>query len=62
MASWAELAQQTPELAAFGKARFQSGMTYLRTLRADGSPRLHPVAPTLGEQLCLFMEPTSPKG
>jgi len=62
MASWQEFAQQAPELAAFGDLRFQSGVAYLGTLRPDGGPRVHPVTPILGEQLYLFMEPTSPKG
>jgi hypothetical protein len=62
MTSWMEFAQQAPEIAAFGKARFQSGVAYLGTLRTDGSPRVHPVTPIIGEQLFLFMEPTSPKG
>lgn len=62
MTSWIEFAQQAPELAAFGKARFGSEVAYLGTLRADGGPRVHPVTPIVGEQLFLFMEPTSPKG
>jgi hypothetical protein len=62
MTSWAEFARQAPELAAFGKSRFQSGVAYLGTIRADGGPRVHPVTPIIGEQLYLFMEPTSPKG
>jgi len=62
MKSWAEFAEQAPELAAFGEDRFHSGVAYLGTLRADGGPRVHPVTPILGEQLFLFMEPTSPKG
>jgi hypothetical protein len=62
MTSWKEFAQQAPEFAEFGKARFQSGVAYLGTLRPDGSPRVHPVTPIIGEQLFLFMEPTSPKG
>jgi hypothetical protein len=62
MTSWKEFAQQAPEFAAFGKVRFQSGVAYLGTLRPDGSPRVHPVTPIIGEQLFLFMEPTSPKG
>ena len=62
MASWAEFKRQAPELAAFGETRFASHVAYLGTLRADGSPRVHPVTPILGEQLFLFMEPTSPKG
>ncbi|MBN2500124.1 MAG: pyridoxamine 5'-phosphate oxidase family protein [Anaerolineales bacterium] len=62
MTSWQEFATQAPVLADFGKTRFQSGVAYLGTLRADGGPRVHPVTPILGEQLFLFMEPTSPKG
>src|SRR3954465_1973940 len=62
MTSWTEFAQQVPEFAAFGKARFQSGVAYLGTIREDGGPRVHPVTPIIGEQLFLFMEPTSPKG
>lgn len=62
MTSWKESEQQAPEFAEFGKARFQSGVAYLGTLRPDGSPRVHPVTPIIGEQLFLFMEPTSPKG
>ncbi len=62
MTSWQEFAQRAPELAAFGKTRFQSEVAYLATLRPDGSPRVHPVTPIIGEQLFLFMEPTSPKG
>src|SRR5215213_4222142 len=62
MSSWAEFAKQVPELAAFGATRFDSGVAYLGTIRADGGPRVHPVTPIIGEQLFLFMEPTSPKG
>lgn len=62
MTHWKTFEQQAPELAAFGKARFASEVAYLGTIRADGSPRVHPVTPILGEQLYLFMEPTSPKG
>lgn len=62
MTSWQEFAQRVPELAAFGKTRFQSEVAYLATLRPDGSPRVHPVTPIIGEQLFVFMEPTSPKG
>jgi hypothetical protein len=62
MTSWKEFAKQAPEFAAFGEARFRSGVAYLGTLREDGSPRVHPVTPIIGEHLFLFMEPTSPKG
>lgn len=62
MTSWQEFSQEAPEIAEFGKARLQSGVAYLGTLRADGGPRVHPVTPIVGEALFLFMEPTSPKG
>ncbi len=62
MASWSEFSQRSPALAAFGAARFGNGVAYLATVRTDGGPRVHPVTPILGEQLFLFMEPTSPKG
>ena len=62
MTGWLEFAQQAPELAEFGQARFQTGVAYLGTVRADGSPRVHPVTPIIGGQLFLFMEPASPKG
>ena len=62
MTSWHEFAQQAPEIAAFGTARFGSEVAYLGTIRADGGPRVHPVTPIVGDQLYLFMEPTSPKG
>lgn len=63
MANWAEFEAGATELAAFGKARFGSGVAYLATVKADGGPRVHPVTPIIGEgRLFLFMEPTSPKG
>lgn len=62
MTTWAEFSQQAPELAAYGAKRLGSGVAYLGTVRPDGGPRVHPVTPILGEQLFLFMEPTSPKG
>jgi hypothetical protein len=62
MTGWIEFAQQAPELASFGEARFRSGVAYLGTLRPDGGPRVHPVTPIMGQHLFLFMEPTSPKG
>ena len=62
MTSWLEFAQQAPEFAKFGEARLKNGVAYLGTLRADGSPRVHPVTPIIGEHLFVFMEPGSPKG
>jgi hypothetical protein len=62
MTSWTKFTQLASEFAAFGETRFRSEVAYLGTLRADGSPRVHPVTPIIGEWLFLFMEPTSPKG
>jgi hypothetical protein len=62
MKSWQEFTQLAPELAAYGAARFGSGVAYLGTIRPDGGPRVHPVTPIVAEELFLFMEPTSPKG
>lgn len=62
MTAWKEFEHLAPRLAAFGKSRFQSRVAYLGTVRPDGSPRVHPVTPIIGEQLFLFMEPISPKG
>ena len=60
---WKDLENAAPELAAFGLKRFESGVAYLATVRQDGSPRVHPVTPIIGQgHLFLFMEPTSPKG
>jgi hypothetical protein len=63
MVSWTEFSKLAPKLANFGAKRMGGDkVSYLGTLRPDGSPRVHPVTPILGEQLFLFMEPTSPKG
>lgn len=63
MATWGEFAQAHPELAEFGASRLPGNVAYLATIRQDGSPRVHPVTPILGQgHLFLFMEPTSPKG
>ena len=60
--SWAALENGNPELAAFGQKRLTNGVAFLATVRKDGSPRLHPVTPIVGDgRLFLFMEPTSPK-
>jgi hypothetical protein len=62
--SWQDLVDGNPELAAFGAGRLLDGeVAYLATVRQDGSPRVHPVTPIIGQgRLFLFMEPTSPKG
>ena len=61
--SWKDLKKGSTELSEFGKTRFATGVAYLATVKADGSPRVHPITPIIGDdRLFLFMEPTSPKG
>lgn len=61
--SWKTLESQSPEIAEFGKARLHGKVAYLATIRKDGSPRVHPFTPIIGEgHFFVFMEPTSPKG
>ena len=61
--SWRALEEKNPELAAFGALRLHGQVAYLATLRKDGSPRVHPMTPIIGQgHLFVFMEPTSPKG
>ena len=61
--SWKHLEDQQPELAAFGAERLNGKVAYLATIRKDGSPRVHPMTPIIGQgHFFVFMEPTSPKG
>lgn len=61
--SWKLLAEQQAALAAFGAERLNGRVAYLATIRKDGSPRVHPMTPIIGQgHLFVFMEPTSPKG
>ncbi len=60
---WTTFEEQQPELAAFGAERLNGKVAYLATVRKDGSPRLHPMTPIVGQgHLFVFMESTSPKG
>ena len=61
--TWKILEEQQPELAAFGAERLNGQVAYLATIRKDGSPRVHPMTPIIGQgHFFVFMEPTSPKG
>ena len=61
--AWGDFATAAPALADFGAARLLTPPAYLATARADGTPRVHPVTPIIGDgRLFVFMEPTSPKG
>lgn len=62
MAGWADFAAEAPQLEAFGRGRLERRIAYLATIRADGSPRVHPVSPFIGSGcLAVYMEPTSLK-
>lgn len=62
-AHWRELELDDPTLAGFGRERIDGKVSYLATLRRDGSPRLHPVTPILGGGYCfIFIDPASPRG
>ena len=61
--TWQIFSSQSPELAEFASTRLHSKVAYLATIRKDGSPRVHPFTPIIGEgRFFVFMEPTSPKG
>lgn len=63
MATWNEFTAAAPDLAAYGKARFnRARVAFLATVSSDGSPRVNPVEPVIcQERLLLFIEPASPK-
>jgi hypothetical protein len=64
MATWSQFASAAPQLAAQVRALFEQygqGLGYLATVRADGGPRVHPVAPVITDDgLFCFVVP-SPK-
>lgn len=53
MATWAGFERAEPELARFGRERLDGQVCFHATLRADGSPRVHPVEPWTGAGLLL---------
>jgi hypothetical protein len=65
MVSWSGLAIANPELAAAGERLLWPGhfaAAFLATTRADGGPRVHPVASFLADgALCIFVVDMSPK-
>jgi hypothetical protein len=61
--TWGEFAEESPDLASFGSARFSSRVAYLATVRDSLTPRVHPFTPLLVEdRLFCFMRRSSPKG
>jgi len=60
--SWKIFEERAPILATLGVGRLNRKIAYLATLRKDGSPRLHPITPFIGNgMLFMFTEPSSPK-
>ena len=60
--SWNIFEEHAPELASHGVDRLHRKIAYLAILYPDGSPRLNPVTPFIGNgMLFMFTEPTSPK-
>jgi hypothetical protein len=60
--SWKLFEKDSPELARFSYEKLNKKIAYLATVKKDGSPRLHPVTPFIGEgMLFIFTEPSSPK-
>jgi len=60
--SWKAFEDSAPGLAQLACEKLDRKIAYLATLRKDGSPRLHPVTPFIGDgMLFIFTEPSSPK-
>jgi hypothetical protein len=60
--SWREFKEGSPDLATLGYELLHGKIAYLATTKKDGSPRLHPVRPFIGEdRLYLFIDRKSPK-
>ena len=60
--SWKDFEEQAPPIASRGYDRLNRRIAYLATLKKDGSPRLHPVTPFIGNgMLFMFTEPSSPQ-
>lgn len=61
-ATWGDLVRAEPDLASFGRTCLEARPSYLATLRANGTPRVHPVTPIVTDDgLFVFSEPASPK-
>jgi hypothetical protein len=48
LATWAEFAEASPDLAARGARLLGVGVAYIATTARDGSARLHPFTPLIG--------------
>ena len=60
--SWKEFEERAPRMATLGIEKLNRKIAYLAILNKDGSPRLHPITPFIGNgMLFMFTEPSSPK-
>ena len=60
--SWKKFEENAPRIASLGFEKLNWKVSYLAILNKDGSPRLHPVTPFIGNgMLFMFTEPSSPK-
>jgi len=60
--SWKFFEENAPELSQLVYGKLNRKIAYLATIKKDGSPRLHPVTPFIGNgMLFIFTEPSSPK-
>jgi hypothetical protein len=60
--SWKKLEENAPRMATLGFEKLNRKIAYLAILNQDGSPRLHPITPFIGDgMLFMFTEPASPK-
>ncbi len=60
--SWKKFEEQSPELASIGASLLSRQISFLATIRTDGSPRVHPVRPIVGYgYLFVFIDQSSPK-
>jgi hypothetical protein len=64
MVSWVEFAEVEPSLASAVRSlmcQYGAGLGYLATVRADGGPRVHPVAPVVTDEGLFCFIIRSPK-
>ena len=60
--SWREFEVRSPDMATLGHELLNGKIAFLATTKRDGSPRIHPVRPFIGENhLYLFIDRKSPK-
>ena len=60
--SWRYFNKQSSDMALLGASLLSRKISFLATIRSDGSPRIHPVRPIVGDgYLFVFIDQKSPK-